>query len=527
MMRTEAKNAAPWLDSGSDRRRFPALRGEENADMAVIGGGMVGVMTAWRLAERGARVVLLEKGRIASGSTGDTTALVTRVPDTSSANLRKKYGKEYVRQVLGAARGAQAYLRELIRKENVDCDYVPCASYDCAYAMDEPGLLEEWEAVREAEPQARRVDGRQAAAAGAPIRQAVCVGGEGRFDPRKFVFGLLGRADAKRLKVFENSEVVDVKAGEDVTIQTKSGGVVRARKVIIATGPPIPPFGLPGTLEHFITFAMVADYAQGAPFSDDIFWDTDEPYQYFRRLDGRRIILGGADARADGKRGAGGGHEKLKAFLNRRFPGKYEVTHAWSGSIFSSNDGLPYVTPHPRYPKNVLVATGFGGNGMVMGTMAGLILADLAGGRKNGQAKLFSIGRGKKRAQKGNGKSAQETSAGVKKIKPTSEKRWSMGKFVKVASVKEVAEGKPFCAKANGNEIALFLVKGKYYAVENKCSHAGGPLCGGALDGGTVTCPWHGSKFDVASGQVLGGPAETAQKTFQVRVRGSDIEVMA
>ena len=97
---------------------------------------------------------------------------------------------------------------------------------------------------------------------------------------------------------------------------------------------------------------------------------------------------------------------------------------------------------------------------------------------------------------------------------------------MKVAKKTDVVEGKPFCAVAEGKKIALFKVGDAYYAVENTCTHMGGPLCRGTLSGDVVECPWHGSKFNVKTGTVVRGPANRPVKQYKVRVVGEDIEVI-
>ncbi len=100
-----------------------------------------------------------------------------------------------------------------------------------------------------------------------------------------------------------------------------------------------------------------------------------------------------------------------------------------------------------------------------------------------------------------------------------------MPEFVKVATTDEVPIGQAKLVEVNGNEIALFNVEGSYHAIDNTCTHVGGPLCEGELAGAEVTCPWHGAVFDVTSGQVLGPPAASNVNNYNVRVEGSDIEV--
>ncbi|HTK05351.1 MAG TPA: Rieske 2Fe-2S domain-containing protein [Candidatus Eisenbacteria bacterium] len=96
---------------------------------------------------------------------------------------------------------------------------------------------------------------------------------------------------------------------------------------------------------------------------------------------------------------------------------------------------------------------------------------------------------------------------------------------VRVASVKDLTEGQPFCADAGGKEIALIKLGQKYHAIENTCPHLGGPLCKGAVADGVITCPWHGSKFAIDTGAKVKGPAMAGVKTYPVEVRGDDIYV--
>ena len=100
-----------------------------------------------------------------------------------------------------------------------------------------------------------------------------------------------------------------------------------------------------------------------------------------------------------------------------------------------------------------------------------------------------------------------------------------MPEFVTVAKTDEIPAGRAKLVEINGKEIALFNVGGSYHAIDNTCTHVGGPLCEGELDGAEVTCPWHGAVFDVTSGQVLGPPAPESVARYNVRVEGSNIEV--
>jgi 3-phenylpropionate/trans-cinnamate dioxygenase ferredoxin component len=71
-----------------------------------------------------------------------------------------------------------------------------------------------------------------------------------------------------------------------------------------------------------------------------------------------------------------------------------------------------------------------------------------------------------------------------------------------------------------GGDVAVFNVNGGLCATQAKCTHRQGPLNEGALDGSTVTCPWHGTQFNVCTGAVLRGPAKDPITTYRVTVEG-------
>jgi nitrite reductase/ring-hydroxylating ferredoxin subunit len=96
---------------------------------------------------------------------------------------------------------------------------------------------------------------------------------------------------------------------------------------------------------------------------------------------------------------------------------------------------------------------------------------------------------------------------------------------VKVAQVSKVAPGTGTVVNAEGKAIAVFNIGGTFYAIANACTHMGGPLGQGTLEGTTVTCPWHGSQFNVTSGQLIKGPARKPVASYPTRVQGDDVLV--
>ena len=96
--------------------------------------------------------------------------------------------------------------------------------------------------------------------------------------------------------------------------------------------------------------------------------------------------------------------------------------------------------------------------------------------------------------------------------------------MIKVANANELKEGEGRVVEANGAEIALFKKDGRFYAIDNRCAHQGGPLGEGWLEGDAVVCPWHQWRYNIKTGINEVAPS-IKQKTFSVEVKGEDVFV--
>jgi nitrite reductase/ring-hydroxylating ferredoxin subunit len=239
-------------------------------------------------------------------------------------------------------------------------------------------------------------------------------------------------------------------------------------------------------------------------------WDTNDPYDYVRIDAGRNgteIIYGGEDHKTGQVDDTEVCFEKLKSKLLALFP-KAKFDHRWSGQVVETNDGLPYLgetAPHQ------FAATGYAGNGLTFGTLAGLMACDAALGRENPWQDLFSIERTKIRHSawdylqenfdfplyfiKDRLRSAEGNS--VQGLKP------GEGKILKLDG-QRVA-----CSRSDD---------GTLQAVSPVCTHLGCLVHWNRAEG-TWDCPCHGSRFK-ASGDVLAGPAETPLEAYPIDAQG-------
>jgi glycine betaine catabolism B len=95
--------------------------------------------------------------------------------------------------------------------------------------------------------------------------------------------------------------------------------------------------------------------------------------------------------------------------------------------------------------------------------------------------------------------------------------------LVKIGGTKDIQSSQMKAVDVNGERICVANVEGKYYAIGNVCTHMGGPLAEGKLEGFEVECPWHGSKFDIRTGKVVRPPAMREEPTYEVKVEDNNV----
>lgn len=101
-----------------------------------------------------------------------------------------------------------------------------------------------------------------------------------------------------------------------------------------------------------------------------------------------------------------------------------------------------------------------------------------------------------------------------------------MSKKIQIAKVSELVPGKYKSIEIEGDRIALFNVNGKFYALKDMCTHDGGILTGGTLQGSIIECPRHGARFDVRTGAVVRLPAYVRVKTYSVSIEDDAVFVI-
>ncbi len=100
-----------------------------------------------------------------------------------------------------------------------------------------------------------------------------------------------------------------------------------------------------------------------------------------------------------------------------------------------------------------------------------------------------------------------------------------MASFVKVAARSEIPDGAGRSFEVEGRRIAIFNLAGTFYAIDEECTHSGGPLSEGTIDGDEVECPWHQGRCNIKTGAVVDLPPMDNVASYNVRLSGEDVEV--
>lgn len=427
---------------------FSALSGDESAPVAIIGGGMAGLLTAHFLRERGIRALVLESGRICSGQTCRTTAKITSQHNLIYADLIDHLGEDAAAQYARANEEAIAEYARIIDKGRIDCDFTRCDAY--LYSQAESAPLEQEAAA------ARRLglpaDFTRESELPFPIAGALRFRDQARFHPLMFL-----RAIVDGLDVRENTRVLSV---EDDRIHTDRG-TVKAEHIVFASHYPF--INAPGF--YFARMHQERSYvlALESPWlPENYHLGVDGDGLSFRTAEGL-LLLGGGSHRT-GENTEGGKYDFLRDRARTLLPGSKEVAH-WSAQDCVTVDHIPCIGPYARSQPRWYVATGFAKWGMTSSMVAARIISGMIAGDAPEYEEVFS---------------PQRQVISMDNMKPLMNEAGH--------AIRNLAKVTP----------------------APRCQHLGCELTWNP-DEETWDCPCHGSRYG-ADGTLLDGPAQTSLK---------------
>jgi glycine/D-amino acid oxidase-like deaminating enzyme/nitrite reductase/ring-hydroxylating ferredoxin subunit len=496
MTQLEGSNTSPWIAT-SGQTAYPALDREMHVDVAVLGGGMAGLMAALFLKRDGARVAVLEAGRVAAGVTAYTTAKVSSLHGIQYQSVASGFGEEGARIYGQANEWAIERIGALVDELGIDCDWRRKPAY--TYAMDDQGRTQVQDEVQAALRAGLKASFTTVTDLPWQVTGAIRVEDQAEFHPRRFLLAIAEQIPGDGSHVFEDTQATGVKDGEPARVETAQGQIVIADHVIVATHIPFLDRGGYFARMHPARSYGLGVYARGqAP--QGMYLSTESPAHTIRSHPterGEMLIVGGESHKV-GQSGedTAGRVARLERWARDHFDVE-EIAYRWSTQDNMPIDGVPYVGKLMPGAKRVWVATGFKKWGLTNGTAAAEILTDLIRGRENQWAPLFDSNRFKPAA------------AAKEFVKENANVGWRFVRDKAAAdfgSLDDIPPGQGGLVRDGIRQLAAYRDEdGTLHVLSPTCTHLGCTVKWNSAER-SWDCPCHGSRFHY-DGTVLQGPA--------------------
>jgi glycine/D-amino acid oxidase-like deaminating enzyme/nitrite reductase/ring-hydroxylating ferredoxin subunit len=502
--RTSGSNNTLWLKD-FDSLDYASVNENIITDVCIIGGGITGLTTAYRLICEGKKIVLIEDGKIGSGETGRTSAHLTNVLDDRFYELERVHGKENAHLAVASHATAINYIEEVVLKEKIECEFLRVDGYLFPDKKKSQKIIEkEFAAAIRLGLTAEIVEN--------PPKNTFDMYGclkfpnQAQFHPMKYLMQLAQIIIKKGGKIYENTQAKKFENGLPVRIYTKENFVITADALVIATNVPVNNRVVVHTkLEPKRTYAIGTLIPKDSLLSA-LYWDTATPYHYIRIHKGDYkynhkeydlLITGGEDHRTgEPPKSYDDCFQKLESWTKKYFPQIVKQTFRWSGQIIEPVDYLAFIGHNPLDKENVYIATGDSGNGLTHGTIAGILISDLILDRNNAWKEVYKPSR----------KSFKTLNNFVRHNLNAILSYFNYFTSEKISEVNKIKPGEGAIVKSGTKKIAVYRDEnGNLHECSSVCPHLQSRVRWNSTEK-TWDCPAHGSRFS-GEGIVINGPA--------------------
>ncbi|WP_416826638.1 FAD-dependent oxidoreductase [Ectobacillus polymachus] len=486
----------PFWRSQPQFPSFQKLSTDIHVDVAVVGGGISGITTAYLLAKEGLSVALLEADTILNGTTGHTTAKITAQHNLIYNELIQHIGEEKARFYYEANHEALQFIEKMIQKNEIQCDFSREDSYlYCTSAQSSEQLYQEFKAYEKLSIRGELVEKLPLAI---PISSALVMQNQAQFHPVLYLLHMIDLFIKAGGCVYEHTVAIDIQEGSHPRVITKDGPAVICNYVVSCSHFPFYDKGLFFT-KMYAERSYVLGIKTKQPFPGGMYLSIDEPVRSLRftPLNGERLVIVGGESHKTGQGIDTAVHyEALQAFADDVL-GIESIQYKWSAQDLQTLDKIPYIGAMSSENPNIFVATGYKKWGMTTGTAAALLIQDLIMERSNPYRDLFTPSRfladpSIKHFLMTNGDVAKHLIEGKLEF-PLREPEDLMNEEGSVV-------------RFNGKRAGAYRdCEGKLHIVDTTCTHLGCELEWNDGDS-TWDCPCHGSRFST-DGDVVEGPA--------------------
>ncbi|SDK82804.1 FAD-dependent oxidoreductase [Natronincola ferrireducens] len=484
-----------WLSS-REKPSYSPLQEDITVDVAIVGGGMVGITTGFFLKQEGLKIAILEADGILQGTTGHTTAKITSQHSLIYDKIKRQLGQEKAQQYASANEAAIQIMGELIQDKNIDCDFSWQSAY--IYTQSHDYVQQIIDETKTAASLGIKAEYVEEIPLPFPVKAAVRFDGQAQFHPRKYLLALAKEIPGDGCHIFENTKVLDIQQDNCPIVITAGGRKVTASKVIVASHYPF--YDKPGL--YFSRVYPNRSYVLGVKmkekFPGGMYINAEQPTRSLRaqRLEDSELILVGGEHHKTGHGKSTLEHYRnLAKFAHETFPVE-DILYRWSAQDGYTMDGIPYIGQLSSSTPNIYVATGFGKWGMTTSTVAAIIFRDLILKKDNPWNSLYNPSR------------FTPTASVPSFVKENADVAMNFigGKIFTPSFEGKLKNNEGKVIEVEGHRVGAYRdEKGQLHLVDTTCTHLGCEVNWNDAEK-TWDCPCHGSRFSI-EGDIVEGPA--------------------
>lgn len=211
----------------------PKLAEDVKVDVAVVGAGIVGVITAYLLVKEGLKVALLDAGKILNGTTGHTTAKITMQHDLFYNDLISTWGEEKARLYYEANREGMKFIRDTASAHSISCGLVNKDAY--VYTCDSKSIDKIADEMKTYEKLGIPGELLDSTPLPLPVQSAIVMRNQAQFHPLHFLQALIEDIGQEGGRVYENTTAVDIETGTSPRVVTRDGHTITCNHVVAST----------------------------------------------------------------------------------------------------------------------------------------------------------------------------------------------------------------------------------------------------------------------------------------------------
>lgn len=439
--------------------------------------------------------IIERKENIGIGISGHTTAKITSQHGAIYHYLQNQYGLDFAKKYFLANEEAIFNIENIIKENNIDCDFEKQSSFLYSTSKDEEiKLKNEFDAVSKINKEAKlRTDVKLPL----EITSAIEFPNQAMFNPYKYINSLADKIIEKDGDIFVNTTCYDVDKENDMYVCKTENNNIYAKNVVIATHYPF--LNIPGFYFSKIyqsSSYVIAISLEGTKWNKDfdgMYINIEKPIYSFRKVNfngENLLLLGGGGHKTGEMQEKDIGYNPLIEAVKKWFP-DCKIKYKWSANDCISLDKIPYIGEFSSLYPNIYVGTGFNKWGMTSSYVAGKVVSDKILEKENKYEDIFKATRTNFFVNKDEVKNMVTDTLKAQVVDRVKEEN---------NSKPEKEEGK--IIERNGEKIGVYIDEnGKTFAVKPVCTHLGCILSWNKEDK-TWDCPCHGSRFDYTGKQI-------------------------